>query len=127
MRLRRPTPGSRSRQTRLLAAASATAQGLGDAAKKEQKRREAKPTSSKTYAQDDLKGLPPVANEGTTSGATGASPSGAAPSTPQPATKSADAEAEKRAQDEKAWRGPEPRLRVNGSSWRERSTRRLLR
>jgi len=55
------------------------AQGLGDASKKEKARREqGKVTKAKTYSQDDLATLPPVANEPATD-------SGEA--TPTPATR----------------------------------------
>lgn len=88
----------------LLAATSVNAQGLGDAAKKEQKRRAATPTKSKAYTQDDLKGSEPVANERGVPAATGGSTGSAVPSTPEPSVKSTDAATEKRAQDERSWR-----------------------
>ncbi len=46
----------------------AAAQGLGDASKKEKERREqTKAPKAKTYTQEDLPTLPPVANEAETS------------------------------------------------------------
>ena len=88
----------------LLATAQGTAQGLGDAAKIEQKRRAGAAAPAKTYTQDDLRGLPPVANEGASSSATSGSTSSATHAAPQASPKSSDYEAEKRAQDEKTWR-----------------------
>ncbi len=87
----------------LLPAANSMAQGLGDAAKKEKERRErAAPNPGKTYTQDDLKGLPPVANEGSSKAATAGAATVQAEAAPQPAPQTAD-EAEKPAPDEKAW------------------------
>ena len=80
----------------------AGAQGLGDAAKKAKERRTSDPApKAKTYTQDDLAGLPPVANE--------PSPEGEpAPLSPPPvaasASPSADAEEDARARDEERWR-----------------------
>lgn len=78
----------------------AGAQGLGDVAKKEKQRRESGPApKAKTYTQEDVAGLPPVANE----------PSEGEPATPPaplaaPAPAAADAEADSRARDEERWR-----------------------
>jgi hypothetical protein len=50
----------------LLVPAALSAQGLGDASKKEQARRkqtEQQGTKAKTYTNDDVKELPPIANE----------------------------------------------------------------
>jgi hypothetical protein len=47
----------------LALAASSPAQGLGDAAKKEKKRRAESSTAAKTYTEDDLQGLAPIAND----------------------------------------------------------------
>ena len=88
----------------LLAMAQGTAQGLGDAAKIEQKRRAGAATPARTYTQDDLKGLPPVANEGASSSATGGTTWSGTHTAPPPSLNSSDPEAEKRAQDEKTWR-----------------------
>ncbi len=88
----------------LLPPMSATPQGLGDAAKKEKERCErAAPVPSNTYTQDDLKALPPVANEGSArsaeAGASAASPPTAQETVRQPA----DNDADTRTQDEKVW------------------------
>jgi hypothetical protein len=88
----------------LLLPVSATAQGLGDASKKEKERRErAAPVPSKSYTQDDLKALPPVANEDSHSAEAGAS-TGSAPAAQETTRQPADNHADKRAQDEKMWR-----------------------
>ena len=44
----------------LTTAVSASAQSLGDLAKKEQERKKATPPAAKTYTNDDLKKLPPA-------------------------------------------------------------------
>ncbi len=88
----------------LLPAIDAGAQGLGDAAKKEKQRRERAASSGKTYTQEDLKALPPVANEGSSSAATASEATAPAQAAPQPAGQPAGSEVEKRGQDEKAWR-----------------------
>jgi hypothetical protein len=72
----------------LLTPLVAAAQGLGDAAKKEKARREQpKAPEAKTYTQDDLATLPPVANE------------------PAPAERSSGAGEGARQSDENVWRG----------------------
>jgi hypothetical protein len=80
----------------------AEAQGLGDVAKKEKQRRESGPApKAKTYTQEDVAGLPPVANEpseGEGEPATPPAPLAA------PAPAAADAEADSRARDEERWR-----------------------
>jgi len=88
----------------LLPAIDAGAQGLGDAAKKEKQRRERAATPGKTYAQDDLKALPPVANEASSRASTASETTGSTQAVPQPAGQPGDGEAEKRGQDENAWR-----------------------
>jgi len=88
----------------LLPALDAGAQGLGDAAKKEKQRRERAASPGKTYTQDDLKALPPVANESSSSAATASETTASAGVAPQPAGQPAGSEAEKRGQDEKVWR-----------------------
>ena len=71
------------------------AQGLGDASKKEKARREqTKAPKAKTYTQEDLAALPPVANEPTSAAGEGA-PAGAslpAPSRGEEAPPSASGE-----------------------------------
>jgi Mg-chelatase subunit ChlI len=88
----------------LLPAVDAGAQGLGDAAKKEKQRRERAANPAKTYTQGDLKALPPVANEGSSSARTVSETASSAQTAPQPAEQPGDSEAQKRGQDEKAWR-----------------------
>jgi hypothetical protein len=102
--------GSTSTTTWLLLAlalpALATAQGLGDAAKKEKARRKtADPaTGTRTYTETDLKGLPPIANEGdkTTGAADGAT--GSAPGPAEATDRPASGEDALRARDEQMWR-----------------------
>jgi len=89
----------------LLLPVGATAQGLGDAAKKEKGRRErAAPVPSKTYTQDDLKALPPVANEDSSRSAETGASAGPAPAAQETGRQPADNHADKRAQDEQMWR-----------------------
>jgi hypothetical protein len=90
--------------------ALATGQGLGDAAKKEKERRQQTQKSgapARTYTQDEVLALPPIANEGAGTGnasspgtttAVGASP--AAPSVAPRAT-----EGDSRQREEQFWRG----------------------
>lgn len=87
--------------------ATAPAQGLGDAAKKEKERRARSPApKGRTYTQEELAKLPPVANE------PGPAPEGAPPAPPStvPAADPAadaqavDEEAERRAEAEEIWR-----------------------
>ena len=85
----------------LLLAVPASAQSLGELAKREQERKKATPPAKKTYTNDDLKQLPP--------------PSGT-PAKPEDAAKPADAKGEptkvadekkpaEPAKDEAYWRG----------------------
>jgi hypothetical protein len=90
--------------------ATAPAQGLGDAAKKEKDRRASSPApKGRTYTQEELAKLPPVANE--PGPAPEGAPVAAAPSTapaaaPVPAAdaQAVDEEAERRAEAEESWR-----------------------
>jgi hypothetical protein len=78
------------------------AQGLGDAAKKEQVRRkdtQQKGTKAKTYTEDQLKELPPIANEKDSGAAAKGSTGSVAP-----AVGSGGGEEARRAQDEAYWR-----------------------
>ena len=78
------------------------AQGLGDIAKKEKQRRESGPAPrAKTYTQEDVAGLPPVANEPSESEGEGEP---ATPPVPLAAPVPAEAEADARARDEERWR-----------------------
>ena len=91
--------------TGLLLPVSAAAQGLGDAAKREKEQRErAAPVPAKTYTQDDLKALPPVANEGSSRSAEASVSTSSPPGVQETARQPADDDAEKRAQDEQVWR-----------------------
>jgi hypothetical protein len=90
------------------------AQGLGDVAKKEKQRRESGPAPrAKTYTQEDVAGLPPVANEPSEGEGEGEPATPPAPFT-APAPAAADAEADARARDEERWRSrvAEERQRV---------------
>jgi hypothetical protein len=103
----------------LLPPVSATAQGLGDAAKRQKQQRErAAPVPSKTYTQDDLKALPPVANEGSSRSAEAGASTGSAPPAQETERQPADNDADKRAQDERMWRS-----RVDASRERVELTR----
>jgi hypothetical protein len=101
---------------------TSAAQGLGDASKKEKARREqAKPAKARTYTQEDLAALPPVANEPASSpddsaaSAAASTPGsrGVGGATPPAATgepifqedTSRDAETSARRSDESLWRG----------------------
>ena len=80
---------------------SVRAQSLGDLAKKEQARRKAAPPAAKTYNNDDLKKLPPMADT--------VSPPAEKPTKVDDAVKPADAKADAPAaadpaKDEKYWR-----------------------
>jgi len=84
---------------------AAGAQGLGDASKKEKQRREqSKAPPARTYTQEELAKLPPVANEGD------AASRAAAPPPARPAASGAsrpvppDDEEKTRARDEGVWR-----------------------
>jgi hypothetical protein len=102
----------------------AAAQGLGDAAAKEKQRRsDGSAPKAKTYTQDELAKLPPVANE-TSTAASKPAPvpsSGAVPDRPPGlaagAPPSADAESDQRARDEDSWRArvAEARARVDAA------------
>ena len=88
--------------------AAVSAQGLGDASKKEQARRkqsQEQGTKAKTYSEADLQGLPPIANEGD---AAQAAPSDATPpgATPPVGTSASSGSGEERVrqQDEQRWR-----------------------
>jgi hypothetical protein len=91
--------------------AAAPAQGLGDAAKKEKERRASSPApKGRTYTQEELAKLPPVANEPGPA-PEGAPPVAAAPSTapaadpaPPADAQAVDEEAERRAEAEETWR-----------------------
>ena len=80
------------------------AQGLGDASKKEQARRkqaQQQGTEAKTYTDADVKGLAPIANEGsTTAPARDAAPAGAATAT----AAALGGDESLRQQDEQRWR-----------------------
>ncbi len=90
---------------------SATAQGRGDAAKKEKERCErAAPVPSKTCAQDDLEAPPPVANEGSARSAEAGASAGSPPMAQETVRQPADNDADTRKRDEEMWR-----LRVAGS------------
>ena len=102
----------------------AAAQGLGEAATKEKQRRsDGSAAKAKTYTQDDLATLPPVANESSTAASKPAPlpASGTVPERPPglaaDAPASADAEADQRARDEDAWRArvAEARQRVDAA------------
>jgi len=86
----------------LLIAVPASAQSLGELAKREQARKKTTPAAKKTYTNDDLKQLPPPS--GTPGKATDdAAKSGdAKPSEPQKVDEKKPAEA---AKDEAYWRG----------------------
>lgn len=99
--------------------ALAAAQGLGDAAKKEKKRRQTHASpSAKTYTQEDLSSLPPTANEGASEAedkavSGGPTPKGAesTPGTvrlPPPETR----RDEGRANEERVWRARVARARA---------------
>ena len=89
----------------LLLPVSAVAQGLGDAAKKEKDRRERPaPVPAKTYTQDDLKALPPLANEGSSPSAEASASTSPPPATQETVRQPAHDDAGKRAQDEQMWR-----------------------
>jgi len=89
----------------LLIPVSAVAQGLGDVAKKEKDRRgRAAPVPSKTYTQDDLKALPPAANEGPSRSAEASASSSSPGAASETTRQSLNDEADKRARDEKMWR-----------------------
>jgi hypothetical protein len=86
----------------------AGAQGLGEAAKKEKQRRESGPApGAKTYTQEDVAALPPVANEPSAEAGEPAPPEAdpGRPGAPAAgASASADAEADARAREEERWR-----------------------
>jgi hypothetical protein len=97
----------------LALAASSPAQGLGDAAKKEKTRRAESSTPAKTYTDEDLEGLPPIANV-----SEDAIP---APPAATPARRTAGATSSKsasRGEGEAVWRG-----RVNGARARVEKAR----
>jgi hypothetical protein len=81
------------------------AQALGDASKKEKQRRESSHNAeAKTYTQEELATLPPVANEGAAPAGVDSTPAAPlAPTSSAPAP-SADDEAATRARDEATWR-----------------------
>jgi hypothetical protein len=82
----------------------AGAQGLGDVARKEKQRRESGPApKAKTYTQEDVAGLPPVAHEPSEGGGEGEPATPPVPSA-APAPAAADSEADVRARDEERWR-----------------------
>lgn len=89
--------------------ATAPAQGLGDAAKKEKERRASSPApKGRTYTLEELAKLPPVANEPAPSpeGVSPSAPSAAPAAAPVPAADApaVDEEAERRAEAEESWR-----------------------
>lgn len=101
----------------LLLPALAVAQGLGDAAKKEQARRkDTQQTGSrvKTYTEDQLKELPPIANEKDSD----AAPAKGSIGSVAPAGGTGSGEEARRAQDEAYWRS-----RVAGAQARLERTR----
>ena len=88
----------------LLLPAVAVAQGLGDAAKKEQARRketQQKGTKVRTYTEEQLQALPPIANQADA----GAAAARQSTRPVAPAGGSRDGEDARRAQDEAYWRG----------------------
>jgi hypothetical protein len=101
----------------LTAAIPASAQSLGELAKKEQERRKATPSAAKTYTNDDLKKLPPAPGSTTESAAKPGDPKDAAKSAEakdataaEGAVKTADAKTDatkpaEPAKDEAYWRG----------------------
>ena len=89
----------------LLMAVPASAQSLGDLAKREQARKKAAPPAKKTYTNDDLKQVPPPSG---TPGKTADDPAKAAD--PKPAAQSESQKADEKkepeaAKDEAYWRG----------------------
>ena len=96
----------------------AGAQGLGDASKKEKERRESsKAPKAKTYTQDELATLPPVANDPgqTTSDSTSPTAVGSAPPifpSEEPGAAAASEESARR-RDEAQWRARVARARAN--------------
>jgi hypothetical protein len=88
--------------------ASVPSQGLGDAARKEQKRRsEAKPGTTKSYSQDDLGQLPPIANAQSSGEPSPPTTTSAGSQPGDPATPTDDSysrEERQRRQDEARWR-----------------------
>jgi hypothetical protein len=99
----------------------AVAQGLGDAAKKEKKRRETHASPpAKTYTQEDLSSLPPAVNEGASeaedkavSGGPPPKGAGSTPGTvrlPPPETRRDEGAA--RANEERVWRARVARARA---------------
>jgi hypothetical protein len=102
----------------------AAAQGLGDASTKEKQRRDAPAPKARTYTQDDLASLPPVANDPSTAASEPAAPpssSGAVlgrlPGLTSGEDASADDEANQRARDEASWRSrvAEKRQRIEAA------------
>jgi hypothetical protein len=82
----------------------AAGQGLGDASKKEKARREqAKAPKAKTYTQEDLAILPPIANVPDSASGEPATP--AATGEPTATERASDAEERARQNDETMWRG----------------------
>jgi hypothetical protein len=89
----------------LLAPLVVAAQGLGDASKKEKERREqSKQPKAKTYTQDDVATLPPVANEPASSTGESTTPP-AATGEPTSPEQSSQAGESARRRDENVWRG----------------------
>jgi hypothetical protein len=90
----------------LLVPAMVGAQGLGDAAKKEQAKRKQTPQQSskaRTYTEDELRTLPPIANAGEDSDAA-AAPAAVAETGSAPAGSGGDPGERLRKQDERMWR-----------------------
>lgn len=94
----------------LISAVPATAQSLGDLAKKEQARRKAAPPAAKTYTNDDLKQLPPPTG----------TPGKAADDAAKPSDAKATADAKPEPQKVDATKPPEPAK--DEAYWRGRIT-----
>ena len=81
------------------------AQALGDASKKEKQRRESShKVEAKTYTQEELATLPPVANEGAAPASVDSTPAAPLALESRAPAPSADDEAATRARDEATWR-----------------------
>jgi hypothetical protein len=97
----------------LTTALPASAQNLGDLAKKEQQRRKTAPPAAKTYTNEDLKKLPPAPGSTTDATLKGTDAKDAKPDAKDPAPADAKAEPTKvdatkpaePAKDEAYWRG----------------------
>jgi hypothetical protein len=88
----------------LLIAVPASAQSLGDLAKREQARKKATPNAKKTYTNDDLKQLPPPSGTPGKPADEGAKPA-ADKAEPQKVAPADEKKAAEPAKDEGYWRG----------------------